>query len=119
MASVLGSKPVPAAQIDPTKLRHPLEKDDLELNAAAEAWLASLPEADRPKELALRFPRIVNRIARMWKSPLQMDRYFEDLLTDTRGTRRGFSLGVLTDLSSLKDYYNTRMFPTRRGVWDS
>jgi hypothetical protein len=119
MATVLGSKPFTAAQVDPTRLRHPIERDDLELNAAAQAWLAALPEPERPKELALRFPRIVNRIATMWKAPLHMDRYFEDLLTDNRGTRQGFPLGVLTELSSLKDYYQTKVFPSRHGIWDS
>ena len=119
MATVLGSKPLTAAQGDPTKLRHPLQRDDLELNAATQAWLAALPEPERPKELALRFPRIVNRIATMWKAPLHMDRYFEDLLTDNRGTRKGFPLGVLTELSSLKDYYQTKVFPSRHGIWDS
>jgi hypothetical protein len=118
MATVLGN-PVTAAQIDPRKLRHLPEKDDLELNAAAEAWLASLDESARPKELAVLFPRIVNRMAKLWRTPLQMDRCFEDLLTDTRGTRQGFPLGVLMELSTLKDYYQTKVFPPRRGVWDS
>ena len=119
MATVLGSKPVTGAQPDPSRLRHPLDKDDLELNAAAQAWLAALAESDRPRELALRFPRIVNRIVKLWKAPLQMDRYFDDLLTDNRGHRQGFPLGVLTELSSLKDYYQTKVFPSRRGIWDS
>ena len=119
MATVPGSNPVPAKNADPVKLRHPLEKDDLELNSIATAWLATLGEADRPKELARRFPRIVNRIARLWKIPLQMDRCFDDLLTDNRGNRQGFPLSVLSELSTLKDYYNTRVFPPRRGVWDS
>jgi hypothetical protein len=108
-----------AVQPGPAKLRHPLEKDDIELNVVAKAWVATLAEADRPKELVRRFPRIVNRIARLWKIPLQMDRCFDDLLTDNRGNRQGFPLPVLTELSSLKDYYNTKVFPTRRSVWDS
>ena len=119
MATVLGSKPVPPRRPDPVALRHPIEKDDLELNPIARAWLDTLAEADRPKELVRRFPRIVNRIARLWKIPLQMDRCFDDLLTDNRGNRQGFPLPVLTELSSLKDYYNTKVFPARRSVWDS
>jgi len=118
MATVLGNS-VPAAQIDPSKLRHPPGKDDLELNAAGEAWLASIEESARPKELAVLFPRIVNRMAKLWRVPSQMDRCFEELLTDTRGTRQGFPLGVLMELCTLKDYYQTKVFPARRGVWDS
>src|SRR5262245_23258080 len=110
MATVLGTKPVIAERIEPSALRHPIEKDDLELNASAEAWLGALPGSVRPTELANRFPRIVNRIARLWRAPLQLDRYFEDLLTDTRGNRQGFPLGVLSELVGLKDHYQTKVF---------
>jgi hypothetical protein len=119
MATEPARNPVAAAQIDPSKLRHPPEKDDLELSAAGEAWLASIDESARPTELAVLFPRIVNRMAKLWRAPLQMDRCFEDLLTDSRGNRQGFPLGVLMELSTLKDYYQTKVFPARRGVWDS
>ena len=118
MATEPGRNPASPAQRDPRKLRHALEKDDLALNSAGQALLASIDETARPKALAAQFPRIVNRMAKMWKSPLQMDRCFEDLLTDTRGTRQGFPLGVLMELSTLKDYYQSQVFPTRHDVWD-
>jgi len=119
MAIEPGSKPASSGRTDPVTQRHPLDKDDLELNSIAKAWLETLAEPDRPKELVRRFPRIVNRIARLWKIPLQMDRCFDDLLTDNRGNRQGFPLPVLSELASLKDYYNTRVFPPRKTVWDS
>jgi len=107
--------------VDYSKTRHAPDKDDLELNAAGQALLASIEETVRPKQLAAAFPRIINRMAGLWKSPRQMDRYFEDLLTDTRGSRQGFALGILMELTSLKDYYQTKVFPpTQRGdVWKS
>lgn len=106
-------------RIDPRKLRHPPAVDDLTLNAAGQALLASIEESARPKELAATFPRIVNRLAKLWRAPLQMDRCFEELLTDSRGNRQGFPLGVLMELSTLRDYYQTTVFPTQRDVWDS
>jgi hypothetical protein len=49
-----------------------------------------------------------------------MNRYFEQLLTDTRGVvRKGFSLGILMELTTLKDYYQTKVFPGEHNVWDS
>ena len=110
-----------AAPPDYRKTRHAPNKDDLELNAAGQALLASIEESTRPVKLAAEFPRIVNRMASLWRSPRQMDLYFEDLLTDTRGNRQGFPLGVLMELSSLKDYYQTKVFPptARRDVWKS
>jgi hypothetical protein len=107
------------ARMDPRKLRHPPAVDDLTLNAAGQALLASIEESARPKELAATFPRIVNRLAKLWRAPLQMDRCFEELLTDSRGNRQGFPLGVLMELSTLRDYYQTTVFPTQRDVWDS
>ena len=111
MATGPGSKP---------PVRRVLTKEDLELSAAAEALLASIDESARPKELALAFPRIVNRMAGLWKTQPQMNHYFEELLTDTRGNRKGFSLDILMELTALKDYYQSKVFPPARGdVWDS
>ena len=119
MNAELGNKPSAPAQGDYSKRRHRPEKDDLELGAAAQALLASIEESARPKDLAAVFPRIVNRMAKLWKMPREMDRYFDELLADTRGNRKGFPLKILTELSTLKDYYQTKVFPARHDVWDS
>jgi len=107
------------AQVDFSKRRHPPAKDDLELSGAGRALLASIEESARPRQLAALFPRIVNQLARLWKMPREMDRYFEELLTDTRGSRKGFTLPILMELGTLKDYYHAKLYPARRDVWDS
>ena len=106
--------------LDYGKTRHALGKDDLELNAAGQALLSSIDQTVRPVQLAASFPRIVNRMTGLWRSPRQMDRYFEELLTDTRGTRQGFPLAILMELTALKDYYQTKVFPPlhRGDVWN-
>jgi len=81
-----------AAQADYSKIRRPPEKDDVVLNAAALALLESVDESVRPKQLPVSFPRIVNRMAELWRKPMQMDRYFDELVTDARGNRQGFPL---------------------------
>jgi len=111
-------RPSAAMPVDYSKRRHQPEKDDLELSAAGQAWLASIEESVRPKELAKSFPRIVNRIAKSWKTPREMDRYFEELLTDTRQNRKGFPLNILMELSTLKDHYQEKVFPARHDAWD-
>lgn len=114
---VLAAKPtapVPTAPVDYSKRRQPPEKDDVELSAAGRALLASIEESSRPKALAAGFPRIVNRMAKTWRLPREMDCYFQDLLTDTRGRRQGFPLNILMELTTLKDHYQTKVFPTRR-----
>jgi len=108
-----------AMPVDFSKRRHQPEKDDLELSAAGQALLAYLEESVRPKELAAAFPRIVNRMAKLWKMPREMDRYFEELLADTRGNRKGFPLKILMELSTLKDFYKAKAYPkAQRDVWD-
>ena len=111
-------KPNVAAPVDYSKRRHQPEKDDFELNPAGEALLAYIEESARPKELAAAFPRIVNHMAKLWKMPREMNRYLEELLTDTRGKRKGFALNILMELSTLNDYYKTKMRTATRDVWD-
>jgi hypothetical protein len=94
-------------------------KDDLELNPDAHAFLASLDPQVRPNELAAKFPRIVNRIAQLWRYPAQMDKYFDDLLViERRDPRKGFPLQILMELSALKEHYHTKTFPTAKSIWD-
>ena len=111
-------KPNVMTPVDYSKRRHQPEKDDLELSAAGQALLASIEESARPKELAAAFPRIVNHMAKLWKIPREMDRYFGELLTDTRGKRQGFSLNILMELSTLNDHYKTKTHTATRDVWD-
>ena len=95
------------------------DESGIELDAAARAWLASIEEPLRPKQLAAAYPRIVNRIADLWGMPRRMNRYFEQLLTNTRGERVGFSLEIISELTALKDHYQTKVFPVPRDAWDS
>ena len=111
-------KPNVTTQVDYSKRRHQPEKDDVELSAAGLTWLASIEQPARPIKLAAAFPRIVNRMAKLWKQPREMDRYFEELLADTRGNRQGFPLKILMELSTLNDYYKTKMHTARHDAWD-
>jgi hypothetical protein len=58
-------------------------------------------------------------MAKLWKMPREMDRYFGELLADTRGNRQGFPLKILMELSTLNDYYKAKMRIARRDVWDA
>src|SRR5258708_39146456 len=108
-----------AMPMDYSKRRHQPEKDDLELSAAGLTWLASIEQPARPIKLAAAFPRIVNRMAKLWKQPREMDRYFEERLADTPGNRKGFAPNILMELTTLKDYYKEKEFPpAQRDVGD-
>jgi hypothetical protein len=116
----------PAADLNPSPaeaafkaMRRAQENGETQLTAEGQALLSSLDEAVRPQELAARYPRIVNQIARQWRTPTLMDRYFQDLLMDTRGSRQGFPLKIVMELSTLREHYTGMSGSARAaGVWD-
>ena len=59
----------------------------------------------------------MNRIARLWHRPIQLDAYFDDLLIDQRGGRQGFPFAVASELAALKVYYETKIYPKRECIW--
>ena len=111
------STPGVAAQVDYSKLRSQQEKEKIEISSAGRALLASIEESARPKELAAMFPRIINRMAELWRNSRQMNLYLEELLTSNRLARKGFSLSIIQELCTLKDYYQTKVYPLQHDVW--
>jgi len=58
-----------------------------------------------PRALEAKFARIFNKIVSMWGNP-ELDVYFEGLMVDKRGGRKGFPMDVMTDILLL-----SRMHP--------
>ena len=90
--------------------RRRINSDDLRLSSKAKLLLNALPSPTRPKHLPQIFPRVMNEIERLWCNPAQLDRYFDELLFDTRGGRQGFPMPVAVELSALKEYYQTEVY---------
>jgi len=89
--------------------RRRITSDDLHLSSEAKLLLEGLPSPTRPNHLPQIFPRVMNEIAQLWSKPDQLDRYFDELLFDTRGGRRGFPMSVALELSTLKEYCQTEV----------
>jgi hypothetical protein len=104
---------------DPATRRQPPSPHDAALNRSAAAWLAELPERVVPLVLAHQFPRIVNRLSRFWDSPRMLDAYFEELLIDTRGRRKGFPMRVLDELRTLAAHHRSLHKSESTDLWDS
>jgi hypothetical protein len=70
------------------------------------AWLVELPAAVRPVELARRFPRIANNLARLWRRPREWEHAVTELLIVRRGdvVRQGFPPVVARELARLSTY---------------
>lgn len=105
---------------DPARLRQPPSESDRTLNRATLAWLDRLPRDLVPLSLAMRFPRIVNRMARFWDSPKVIDEYLDELLVDRRGKRKGFPKRVLEELCALARHVRqARGEAAKTDLWDS
>ena len=81
-------------------------------------WLADMPAALRPVQLATRYPRVANRLCATWSDPAARDDYLEDLITGRdRPGRRGFPVSVLQDLRRLRAVHRIARDLNRR-IWD-
>ncbi len=100
--------------------RQPAPASDRTLNASAIRWLADLPDRVRPNQSALRFPRIVNRLARFWDTPAMVTEIFNELLIDSRPARDGFPADVLHELRLLQTFWQTaRPASVASDLWSS
>lgn len=82
--------------------RAPARAADECLSPICHAWVKALPQAIRPYELCLQFPRVANRLALCWPDPALAQRLCDDLLVDRRGGRRGFPWPVRKELVALR-----------------
>jgi hypothetical protein len=81
-----------------------LDLDGDKLSPLALAWLAKLPPTVRPRLAPVRFPRVVNRLARFWDDPRGLAQVFDELFLDLRSGRSGFPAEVLAEFRSLQSY---------------
>ena len=92
----------PPAPVDFTRRRKasPVAR----LLPATQKWLDALPRRVQPHSLCESYPRIANLIAAMWGDAEGLKGYFEELLIDRRGNRRGFTPEVANDVRALRLY---------------
>jgi hypothetical protein len=88
------------------------------LNAAAQAWYASLPHTVQPVQLSNRYPAICNRMAERWQDSKLIIPYFDELLMDNRGGRQGFPISIAIEIASLKEYFLAGHSTKTADVWD-
>jgi tankyrase len=67
--------------------------------------------------LARRFPRIANRLEETWRRVARCEDYFDTLVADSRGNRRGFPSEVAQELSKLRGFY-AELHPCKQSGWD-
>jgi len=100
--------PVAPAQQEEDWSLHRRSQPAEHLLAMGERWLDTLPIEITPAALVTQFPRIVNLLALQWGDRRRCPAYFDELLTDRRGGRRGFPPQVQQELVALREYWYTR-----------
>ena len=90
----------------------------VELSIEAAHLLSQLQAPLNLRDLPAQFPHVMNRLAALWNRPTQAERYMEELILSVRGSRQGFPLTVVTELTKLRHYYLTRLHPKRSDVWE-
>ena len=92
--------------------RRPAKQSDVELLPETRTLLAQLPSEVKITRLAVKFPRIANRIAKDWSRPHIIKPYLSSLLIDDRGGRQGFPPNVVAELLRISRYYETHVCPS-------
>ena len=97
--------PKPNAELDAkwNALRKPVSGRDGR-SFDARALLDQLP-ADLLAHTAREFPHLIERFAANWSSPMAMQKVFDELTFESRPSRKGFPLAVLSELTELRNFY--------------
>ena len=90
--------------------RAPRRLRDDELSADAQKWLERLPEDFHAEALAERFPRLINRLALLWRDPGLTEHFLAELVQPTRPGRQGVALEVMVELQSLQVLNDLRLY---------
>jgi len=88
------------------------------LSTAARALMRQLDGKVALGNVADQYPRLMNRIAELWGKPKELEAYFAELITDSRGNRQGFPFKVLKEVNLLRVFYVTKVHPRRLDPWD-
>lgn len=94
------------ADIELREMRSLPNPRDTSLSKLALAWFDQIPLALRPNALFELYPRVANRIALCWDDKDLLGMLFDDLLSDRRGSRRGFPAAVKCEMLALLDLAN-------------
>lgn len=100
--AVLDGKQQQRNSVDWNQLRRPKGAGNDSLTDFTVRWLFQQPKTHLPKMLAREYPRIINQIADLWDQKDACIRYLDELLIDQRGTRQGFPLRIVQELTRMR-----------------
>jgi hypothetical protein len=116
-AALERNAPAPAPEKIWGPFREPVSPHRCDLTKEAIEWLYTLPTEIRPITLALKYARIINKIADLWQRPLYCERYLDGLILDQRGRREGFPSEVTKEIAVLKIYFYAHVAQPHLNPW--
>jgi len=87
--------------------------DKIELSPAADDYFRTLSGLEYPQALVNEYPRIANTIVELRDDHAKLKSYFDSLLNDSRGGRKGFPFAVMKDIQNLRD----QLLPAEPGLF--
>jgi len=94
-------QPLPHGGAQKWSRRPPVPADNQVL-AQTSDWLDALPTRARPVHLPVKFPRIANDVARLWRDTAELDLYFKDKEFSPREDRTGFPPIIKEELLAMQ-----------------
>lgn len=80
-----------------------MDDNQSQLNAAAADYFRTLSGVKYPQALADTHPHIANTIFELKDVRPRLRNYFDSLIADARGGRRGFAFEVLMEIQNLRE----------------
>lgn len=99
-------------------LRATNNPNNSELTERAWQWLDQLPAPVQPGALVQQFPRITNKLAELWSTPHDCEKYLDTLMLDHRDGRKGFPPEIAMEIAHLKIHFTDHVMQHKFGAWD-
>jgi hypothetical protein len=89
----------------------------VELSREAVRLLLALKAVRAIRALPSRYPHVLNKLAGLWDTAAEAERYLAELLLTSRSGRQGFPSDVVNELMFLRGRNAKRLPPVKQDVW--
>lgn len=88
-----------------------------ELSREAVRLLLALDATRSVRALPSKYPHVLNKLARLWSTPVETQRCLQELLLCSRSGRQGFPPVVISELMLLQGRNSKRLPAVKQDIW--
>lgn len=85
---------------------------------SVQRMLAALPPHLATRRLEAGHPRVLERLAAVWRDPRALRETFDELMFESGPSRQCLDFEAVVELTELKDYVIRNLYGHRASVWD-